>query len=86
MKITIYSEYFDPKLSRSRGRRISKESAQKFSTPALDEILRSLNVKYDSKEGFYPRVPWKKCTIYDIESSVRKSTLLKMVEKKLLTK
>ena len=54
--------------------------------PALEEILRSLNIKYDSREGFYPRVPWKKCTIYDIESSVRKSTLLKMVEKKLLTK
>jgi signal recognition particle subunit SRP19 len=84
MKITIYSEYFDPRSSRSKGRKISRASAQKFSISVLEDIFRSLNLKYESREGFYPRVPWKKCIIYDLESNIRKSTLLKMIERKLL--
>ncbi len=83
MKITLYSDYFNPKSSRRLGRRISRDAAIKFSEERLVDILKSMNIKYERREGSYPRIPWNKGFIYDLEADVRKSTVLKMIERKL---
>ncbi len=83
MKITLYSAYFLPSLSRRLGRKIASGPAENFSDNRLEEILRSLHVKFSVRDGRYPRTPWLKSKIYDIESDMRKSTLIKSIERKL---
>jgi signal recognition particle subunit SEC65 len=83
MTITIYSQYFNPKLSRSKGRRVSIDSAKKFSDDALVNILRSMNIKFEARDARYPRVPWEPCKMYILEANVKKSTLIKQIERKL---
>jgi signal recognition particle subunit SEC65 len=84
MTLTLYSQYFNPKLSKSKGRRISTEAAKQFSDEKLVEILRTLNFHYESRDGKYPRVPWEPSKIYTVEANVKKSTLLELIERKLL--
>ncbi|MCL4344985.1 MAG: signal recognition particle [Candidatus Thermoplasmatota archaeon] len=83
MKITLYSEYFNPKISRRLGRKVSVETAKKFSDDKLAEILRQLKVLYEVREGRYPRTPYEKCKIYNIDANIKKSTLIKIVERRL---
>jgi signal recognition particle subunit SRP19 len=83
MKVTLYSQYFNYKLSRRLGRKIPVENAKKFSDQKLKEILTSLKVNFESKDGYYSRVPYEKCQIYNIESNLKKGTIIKMVERKL---
>ncbi|MCL4330312.1 MAG: signal recognition particle [Candidatus Thermoplasmatota archaeon] len=83
MKITLYSDYFNPRITRRLGRRIPRATALKFSEERLTEILKSMNIKYERREGAYPRLPWSRGFIYDLESEVRKSTVLKMIERRL---
>ncbi len=83
MKVTLYTQYFNPKITRRLGRKISIESAKKFSEDKLADILKQLHVQYEVREGAYSRIPYEKCNIYVIESSVRKTTLIKMIERKI---
>ena len=83
MKVTLYTQYFNPKFTRRLGRRVNLETAKKFSTEKLEDILRQMKIQYEVREGSYSRIPYEKCKIYSIESSVKKSTLLKMIERKL---
>ncbi len=83
MKITLYSQYFNPKISKRLGRKINLESARKFSDEKLNEILRQLKVLYEIREGKYPRVPYEKCKIYNIDANIKKSTLIKIIERRL---
>ena len=83
MKVTLYSQYFNPKITRRLGRKINLETAKKFSDEKLTEILRQMLVEYEVKEGAYSRIPYEKCKIYEIESNVRKTTLIKMIERKI---
>ena len=83
MTLTLYSQYFNPKVSKRLGRRISLKSAKNFSNAKLEEILKSMSLKYEVREAVYPRVPWEKCNLYVIEAKVKKSTLIELIERKL---
>ena len=83
MKVTLYSQYFNPKVTRRLGRKINLEAAKKFSDEKLAEILRQMRVEYELRDGAYSRIPYEKCNIYVVESNVRKTTLIKMIERKL---
>jgi signal recognition particle subunit SEC65 len=83
MKITLYSAYFSPLLTRRQGRRISSSASRNFDDGKLKDILRGLQVKFDSREGRYPRAPWLPSLRYDIESDMHKTTLVKTIERKL---
>lgn len=83
MTITLYTQYFNPKISRRLGRRISINSAQKFSDQKLEEILKSMSLKFEVRDARYPRIPWEKSRMYLVEANLKKSTLLKLIERKL---
>ncbi|MEM0158836.1 MAG: signal recognition particle subunit SRP19/SEC65 family protein [Thermoplasmataceae archaeon] len=83
MTVTLYSHYFNPRISKRLGRRVPRSVAEHFSDSKLEEILRSLGYPYEVRDGHYPRIPWEKCKIYVVESSVKKTTLLKFIEKRL---
>jgi signal recognition particle subunit SEC65 len=83
MTITIYSQYFNDKLPRSKGRKIKLSAAKNFSESKLEEILRSLHAKYEVRDARYPRVPWEETRMYIVEADVKKSTLLKIIERRL---
>ncbi|MCL5989699.1 MAG: signal recognition particle [Candidatus Thermoplasmatota archaeon] len=83
MSITLYSQYFNPKLSRSMGRRIPLDPAKKYSDESLVNILKGFGFKYEVRDARYPRVPWESCKMYVLEANVKKSTLIKMIERKL---
>ena len=83
MTLTLYTQYFNHKLSKSKGRRISTEAAKHFSENRLEEILRSLRFQYETREARYPRVPWETCKMYVVEANVKKSTLLQLIERRL---
>ncbi len=83
MTFTLYTQYFIARNSRSRGRRIKRSAAEKFTEQKLQEILRSVNAKFESREARYPRAPWEEGKIYVVESSLKKATLIKMIERKL---
>ncbi len=83
MTITLYSQYFNPKLSRSKGRRVSLGSAKKFSNDALVGIFRDMNIKFETRDARYPRLPWEPCKMYVLEANLKKSTLIKLIERKL---
>lgn len=84
MTLTLYSQYFNHKLSKSKGRRIPVEAAKQFSDDRLEEILRSLHFQFESREARYPRTPWETCKMYIVEANVKKSTLLQLIERRLL--
>lgn len=83
MTLTLYSQYFNPKISKSKGRRVPLETARKFSDSKLEEILRSLKFHFESREAHYPRVPWEPSKIYVIEANVKKSTLIELISRRL---
>lgn len=83
MTFTLYTQYFNPKLSRSKGRKIKKTAAENFSEQKLQEILRSINAKFEIRSARYPRVPWEDAKMFVVESKLKKSTVIKMVERKL---
>lgn len=83
MTITLYSQYFNEKLPRNKGRKIKLSAAKNFSDPRLEEILRSLHAKYEVREAKYPRVPWEETKMYIVEADVKKSTLIKIIERRL---
>ena len=84
MRFTLYPEYFDPSLSRKHGRRIRKVAPKAFSSEAIKDILASYKLKFEVREGNYPRTPWRKSSLYFVETDLRKSTIIKMIEKKLV--
>lgn len=84
MTLTLYSQYFNPKLPKSKGRRISIEAARHFSEEKLVETLKTLHFQYEAREARYPRVPWESTTMYVVEANIKKSTLLQMIERRLL--
>ncbi len=83
MTLTLYSQYFNPKISKSKGRRISLEAARKFSENKLEEILRSLRFQFEARDAHYARLPWEPCKMYVVEANVKKSTLIELIERKL---
>ncbi len=83
MRITLYSMYFNPKISRRLGRKIPLEIAKRYSDQKLEEILKSLKLAYEAKDGRYPRVPYENSKIFTLEANLKKGTILKMIERKL---
>lgn len=83
MTFTLYTQYFNPKISRSKGRKIKKSAAENFTEQKLQEILRSINAKFEVRDARYPRVPWEESKMLVVESKLKKSTVIKMIERKL---
>lgn len=83
MKCTLFTHYFSPDLTRKYGRRVSMETARNFSEEKLERILRDLKISFEKKEAGYPRVPWNRGKMYTVESDVKKSTLMKIIERRL---
>lgn len=83
MTLTLYSQYFNPKNSKSKGRRVSFAAAKHFSDNRIEEILRSIKVDYEVRDARYPRVPWEGCKMYVVEANMKKSTLLKLIQRRL---
>ncbi|MCL4342767.1 MAG: hypothetical protein M1267_02795 [Candidatus Thermoplasmatota archaeon] len=83
MKYVLYPDYFDPRNTRKYGRRISKPSRKLIDGNDLREILKSLNIHFSERTGKYPRTPWRESFIFEVESEVKKGTLLKMIERKI---
>lgn len=83
MTLTLYSQYFNHKISKSKGRRISVSAAKSFSDSKLEEILRSMKVQYEVREAKYPRIPWETCKMYVVEANIKKSTLIQLIERRL---
>lgn len=83
MKIILFPEYFDPKVTRRLGRRIKKIPVKSYDSEVLRQILRELNLRYSERSARYPRMPWKESSIFEIDADVGKSTVIKMVERKL---
>ncbi|MCL4337199.1 MAG: signal recognition particle [Candidatus Thermoplasmatota archaeon] len=83
MTLTLYSQYFNPKISKTKGRRVPLETARKFSDSRLEEILRSLKFQFESREAHYPRIPWEPSKMYVIEANVKKSTLIELISRRL---
>ncbi len=83
MKITLYSTYFMPTVTRRLGRKIRLPAARNFDEKKIVEILKSMHLAYDSRPGKYPRLPHQEATIYEIESEMHKTTLIKQIERRL---
>lgn len=83
MTLTLYSQYFNEKLPRSKGRKISKASAKNFSDAKLEEILRSISAQYEVRDARYPRAPNEPTKMYIVEAKIKKSTLIKLIERRL---
>ena len=60
MKVTLYTQYFNPKFTRRLGRKVNLETAKKFSPEKLEDILRQMKVQYEVREGSYSRIPYEK--------------------------
>lgn len=84
MTLTLYSQYFNPKLPKSKGRKITIDAARHYSDEKLEETLKSLHFQYEMREAKYPRVPWEASKMYVVEANVKKTTLFKLIERKLL--
>ncbi|GGM78668.1 hypothetical protein GCM10007108_16080 [Thermogymnomonas acidicola] len=83
VQVTLYSQYFRESNTRRLGRKISRKAARNYSDARLEEILRSLRLKFEVRDARYPRIPWEPCKMYIVDSNVKKSTLIKMIERKL---
>ncbi len=81
--ITIYSQYFNPAISRRMGRRIKKDKAVNYKDDKLESILKSMNLKYEVRKCYYPRIPYEETNMFLIEGNIKKSTLLKVIENRL---
>ena len=81
--ITLYSQYFNKDISRRLGRKISRGKAEKYSNDKLLSILKEMSFKYEIRDCGYPRLPYMKSKMFIIDGNVKKSTLLKIIEKRL---
>ncbi|MCL5681057.1 MAG: hypothetical protein M1515_03295 [Candidatus Thermoplasmatota archaeon] len=73
MKRIIWESYFDSSLSRKYGRRVKKG----FQKDRILEILNSLGLSHEVKEGHYPKSPYKKEKFYEVEWNESKEKLIK---------
>jgi len=81
--ITLYSQYFNKNISRRLGRKINKSKAEKYSDDKLLSILNEMNFTYESRDCKYPRLPYMESKMFIVDGNVKKSTLLKIIEKRL---
>lgn len=83
MKLTLFTHYFNPNLSRKYGRKIPLEKAKEFTEDKLEQILHDLKASFDSKPASYPRTPFIEGKMYTVEANVKKGTLIKIIERRL---
>ncbi|WMT51956.1 MAG: signal recognition particle subunit SRP19/SEC65 family protein [Ferroplasma sp.] len=81
--IVLYSQYFNSGISRRLGRKISRERAKNYSDGKLEQILKSMNVKYEVRDAHYSRIPYEDSKMFIVDGDIKKSTLIKIVEEKL---
>ncbi len=83
MRCSLYLQYFNKDIPRSKGRKLSRKTLARFSEEKLVKILDDADIKYEVKACKYPRIPWEKTKMYILESNLHKGTILKLIEKKL---
>lgn len=83
MRFAVYTQYFNEKKSKRLGRKITKKAAHNFNEQKLIDFMHSINADFEVKECRYPRTPWEACKMYIIEAEIRKTTFLKMFERRL---
>ncbi|WP_297217232.1 signal recognition particle subunit SRP19/SEC65 family protein [Thermoplasma sp.] len=83
MRCALYLQYFSKDIPRSKGRRLSKKVLANFSEDRLRKILDEAGISYEIRECYYPRIPWQKTKMYVLESNLKKTSILKLIEKKL---
>ncbi|MCY0851772.1 signal recognition particle subunit SRP19/SEC65 family protein [Thermoplasma acidophilum] len=83
MRCALYLQYFSRDIPRSKGRRLSKRSLANFSEERLRKILDEAGITYEVRECYYPRIPWQKTKMYILESNLKKSSIMKLIEKRL---
>jgi signal recognition particle subunit SRP19 len=81
--ITLYSQYFNPDISRKYGRRISRGKANNYSDEKLEQILKTMHLKYEVRDAHYSRVPYADSKMFIIDGNIKKSTMLKIINEKL---
>ncbi|KPV45896.1 signal recognition particle [Acidiplasma aeolicum] len=81
--ITLYSQYFNPNISRRLGRRINREKATRYNDSRLESILKSMNLNYEIKKCKYPRIPYEETNMFLIDGNIKKGTLIKIIENRL---
>jgi len=84
-KFVIYPIYFDKKVSRKDGRKVTKKQA--IEKPAIDDIFKAakslgLNPEIE-KEVSYPSRHWKNEGRVVIDQKDSKNNLLRKISKKL---
>ncbi len=83
MRCSLYLQYFNKDIPRSKGRKLSKKTLARFSEEKLVKILNDADIKYEVKSCTYPRITWEKTRIYILDSNLHKGTILKLIERKL---
>ncbi|WP_010916814.1 signal recognition particle subunit SRP19/SEC65 family protein [Thermoplasma volcanium] len=83
MRCALYLQYFNKDLPRSKGRRLPKKILQNFTEERLRSILEEARISYEVRECRYPRVPWQPSKMYVLDSNLKKTSILKLIEKKL---
>ncbi|KAA8923009.1 signal recognition particle subunit SRP19/SEC65 family protein [Thermoplasma sp.] len=83
MRCTLYLQYFSKDIPRSKGRRLSRSVLANFSEERLRRILEEAGISYEVRDCYYPRIPWQKTKMYVLDSNLKKTSILKLIEKKL---
>jgi Signal recognition particle 19 kDa protein len=81
MKRIIWEAYFDPSISRKYGRRVAKG----LNHQRIEEVLKSMGLKFSVSTAKYPRLPWKEYKRYEVEWEKPKWILIKEIERRLKT-
>lgn len=79
--IVIWPAYFEKRLSRKRGRRISsKLASENVSAETIARVCRSLGLDCEVVEGAYPKMWWRKTGYVIVKNSgLKKSELIRKI-------
>ncbi|MEM0140027.1 MAG: signal recognition particle [Ferroplasma sp.] len=80
--ITLYSNYFNSP-TRRLGRKIKAKNAEKYSDERLLAIFKELKLKYEVRDARYSRMPYESSKMFILDTDIKKSTLLKIIEERL---
>ncbi len=65
------------------GRRIKMDKANNFSNERLIYILNEMKLKYEVRESHYSRLPFEESKMVIVDSDLKKTSLIKIIENKL---
>ena len=86
--VILWPTYFERRLSRKKGRRVSlKLAVDKVTTELIAKACKSLGLEYEIVEASYPKIWWRKTGYVIVKGgSIKKSELIKRVAENLKRK